>query len=385
MIITSTTLIPSSNLAKNCWSKIKRFHDVGFVTDRICQVHSVPTKHRHNAEKQAIQIRQCLVQAKEYFDASQAVSLATKPVLLYYSVMSLALAEILFKQDGGSSLDKARGKNAHHGLVFKFSQATDGGSGNTLAYQASQLRATPMSVKTVRQGTFELWHRTSREPPICGELTYSSLNLGSSSSPCAPLLFGVDTPFPSLPDAGMTLLDCFLEMPTMHGYMRANALMPFITRGTVSGTKSRDSYQQATRIIIHPDNPEILNNLYRQIFAKPSDIEHLNVLELQSGLILTMDATVDGAPCVLFPHGVNVSKNQVLFSCKETTLNEFGLFYVSLYIAGNYARYYPDKWLPDIDAASPIALAIEELIACAEERIPLLVLSELSQIYHIPD
>jgi hypothetical protein len=35
-----------------------------------------------------------LFQAKEYFDASGAVTLATKPNLLYYSIMSLAIAEI---------------------------------------------------------------------------------------------------------------------------------------------------------------------------------------------------------------------------------------------------------------------------------------------------
>ena len=73
------------------------------------------------------------------------------------------------------------------------------------------------------------------------------------------------------------------------------------------------------------------------------------------------------------------------FFASPHPLNEFGLFYVALYIAGNYARYYPDRWLADVDRATPLALAVEELIAQAEQRVPLLALSELSRNYFVPE
>ena len=384
MIIASSTLLSSSDITKTCWSRIRRFHDVSFVAKSICEVHNVPARQHKNVEKQAIQIKQCLVQAKEYFDASQAVSLATKPVLLYYSIMSLALAEILFKQDGGSSLDKARGRNAHHGLDFKINQPARNAADRTLAYQASQLRATPVSIAGTRRGTFELWHQSSREAPLCGEIVYASPSL-SSVNPCSAISAGPDKPFPVVPDDGLSLLDCLLELPTMHDYVRANDLMPLIVRGSVKLTKREAPQSSTLTIIIHPGRAEALDGFYSQIYVKSNDIQHIDVRELNNGLILDISMSAQQTPYINIPHGATVAKDRVLFSCKESTLNEFGLFYVSMYIAGNYARYYPDRWLPDIEKASPIALAIEELISHAEERLPLLALNELSQTYHVPD
>ena len=74
----------------------------------------------------------------------------------------------------------------------------------------------------------------------------------------------------------------------------------------------------------------------------------------------------------------------MFFNTDNGPLNEFGLFYVALYMAGNYARYFPDKWLEDVDKAAPLALAIEELLGQAETRVPLTLLSELSGTYFIP-
>ena len=82
MIITSGSIINSTGITRTCWNGIRRFHNVTFVADLICKLHSV--KKDKNIIKQAEQIKYCLIQAKEYYDAAQAVSLATKPVLMYY-------------------------------------------------------------------------------------------------------------------------------------------------------------------------------------------------------------------------------------------------------------------------------------------------------------
>jgi uncharacterized membrane protein YiaA len=64
-------------------------------------------------------------------------------------------------------------------------------------------------------------------------------------------------------------------------------------------------------------------------------------------------------------------------------LNEFGFYYVAMYILGNYARYYPDKWLRDVERATPLALAAERLLSVARDRMPLLALSEMSRSYFV--
>ena len=125
-----------------------------------------------------------MIQAKEYFDASLSVTLATKPVLLYYSTMILALGEILLKQDGMSSLDAARGENAHHGLELRIDpKASDSRDLGSLQSVAGRLRAVPPCRKGKRFGTFELWHRSIRETPLAGEHT-DVVQGGTVTSPC---------------------------------------------------------------------------------------------------------------------------------------------------------------------------------------------------------
>ena len=101
------------------WASLQRFQNTAYVAERIAALHDLKPSQMQNAKKQARQLRYCLMQAKEYYRASTAVSLATRPILLYYSIMSLALAEILLKSTGDSSLDRAREQHRHHGLTFE--------------------------------------------------------------------------------------------------------------------------------------------------------------------------------------------------------------------------------------------------------------------------
>jgi hypothetical protein len=128
------------------------------VADELMDIHKIGSKWRENVRKQAQQIRYCLIQAREYSSAAETVSLATKPNLLYYGTMSLALTESLFKQSGDSSLDKARGEHRHHGLLMTASGLPKNAA---LTAAATRLRAVPMIKGGIRKGTFQLWHKTS--------------------------------------------------------------------------------------------------------------------------------------------------------------------------------------------------------------------------------
>jgi hypothetical protein len=150
-----------------------------------------PPKWRDHVRKQAQQLRYCLIQAREYFSAAGSVSIATKPNLLYYGTMSLALAEILFKQSGDSSLDKARSEHRHHGLSMRAGGVPRGAN---LELSASHIRAIPLNVDGRRKGTFELWHQSSREHPLAGFLT-RHLAGGGSTTTFQVLLGAADNSF----------------------------------------------------------------------------------------------------------------------------------------------------------------------------------------------
>jgi hypothetical protein len=155
MIITEATLVPSTDAARYAWAGLGRFQNVPFVEEQICRLHNLGKADRQNERKQAKQIRYTLIQAKEYFDAAAIVTLATKPNLLYYSIMSLAIAEVLFKQTGASSLDAARAQHRHHGLQLRVTNTPQDAD---LETASAALIAEPLiRANGDRFGTFELW------------------------------------------------------------------------------------------------------------------------------------------------------------------------------------------------------------------------------------
>jgi hypothetical protein len=86
-----------------------------------------------------------------------------------------------------------------------------------------------------------------------------------------------------------------------------------------------------------------------------------------------------------FPPGVSFDSHNYMFYDDYAPLNGFGMYYGALFIIGNYARYYPDLWMKDIEQSSPLSLVVEELLADAAVALPLLTLSELSRIYYVTE
>lgn len=119
MIIEEVRNIETDDVGRFAWSGLARYHNIGFTASMIDKIHNLNGSHSQNVKKQAAQIRHCLIQANEYRIAAKSVSLSTRPLLYYYSCMSLALAQILFKGSGNFSLDKTRGKTLTTGFCLR--------------------------------------------------------------------------------------------------------------------------------------------------------------------------------------------------------------------------------------------------------------------------
>ena len=333
-----------------------------------------------NAKKQAEQLRYCLTQAKEYYDAALSVSLATRPVLMYYSMMSLALSEILMKQDGRCSLDMARSDNAHHGLSFSIVDQNP--QPQVLLEQASRLRAKPLVKNGRGFGTFALWHRSSREAPILGK---REVKRGfESTTSYNSILNPDDKQFNPISESGVSFLDCIQRLPTMLDFVHSHGVKSFIMRASVTDLHVNDSVE--IKILVHPcDYPDVLNDFSNKIKICAGDISLVDIREFSVGFLLTISGSRNSFPNFVIPQGATISKEQVRFFSHDISLNEFGLFYVVIYLAGNYARYFPDLWLRELDSSTPFALAVEELLYQAEQRVPLLMYSELAGNYFVPN
>jgi hypothetical protein len=381
MIIQNARSINTGDPSSFAWAGLRRSQNVELMTDKLMQLHSIPAKQRHNARKQAAQIRYCLVQAREYFAAASNVSLATKPNLLYYGTMSLALAEILFKQSGDSSLDKAREENRHHGLTMSVGGFPKSPS---LLLAAQQIKAHPVVYDGQRRGTFELWHRSSREHPLVG-LKTDFLETGGSTSSYYVIYGAADETYDSFPALGMTLADILAGVPELAEEIAQAGIQSNLIRGTAKlEIHHGPQWWSHLQILLHP-NP-LCAEAIDQICVAPRDIESVSCVQIGDGYELKLNNnwvhTVSNMP---IPPAASTNTKEWRMWTNKPVLNEFGYFYVALYLAGNYARYYPDKWLADVETSSPLALAIERLCDLSEWRAPWLTLCELDLTVYLRD
>lgn len=294
--------------------------------------------------------------------------------------MSLALAEILFKQDGGSSLDLARSENAHHGLTLKTIRKPS--VQQSLVTSAGMLSARPLEIDGKRFGTFDLWHRSAREAPVCGKIERMFPN-GGGNEAHAVFLAGLDERMPLLPNAGVSLLNCFSSLPGMAAPLGEYNVVTDLVRSRFKMIVGANNMATMT-IIIHPNSDTLLNAVYERIKLRHHDWESISVTELPSGCVIESLHGPGFSPAQMhFPISIQSDAGEVSLCTQNHALNEFGLFYIGMYILGNYARYFPEQWMADVETSSPLANVSEAFVRLAEERVPLLALNELSQAVHI--
>ncbi|MEM7663037.1 MAG: YaaC family protein [Pseudomonadota bacterium] len=334
------------------WRMLRRYHDVDWVGGRIRQIHSLGrNEHKENVLKQARQVKYCLKQAEEYFSAAKSVSIATQPVLLYYGVMSLAVAEYLLKSDGKSSLDANRSTHKHHGL-----ELTDCGNTNALKSEevATIIRAKPFISQDERRGTFELWHREAREYPIIGKRTRKY----TSSTEVTTEISGYpnDRRIGEISSKGLSLADCFSALPFLAPIMYQLNLFPSYVRALNEIVEDHRTNIAILDVIIHPTDTNLVMNVADKFLFAPSEVGRVNIHEFKSGLGFRWTVSDGDRVQARLPRSISYLAEETYFYADDHNLNEFGLIYVGLYILGNLARYYPDVWMWHIEKSSALAI-----------------------------
>ncbi len=382
MLISRCSAYRTTDPAKYAWGRLKHYQNIDAVTQDIMELHNLPEKHRPNAKRQATQLRQCLLQAGEYFDAAKSVSLATRPVLLYYSIMSLALCEVLFKQSGDSRLEKLREQHGCHGLQLAISSTVTPDA--SLEDAAESLRAKPQTAPDgTARGTFEVWRRSSREYPLCGQYALVSADGSGTTTGYRALMTGPDREPAALPTAGYSLLDVLAGLPQMREYFSVHDCPMQVVRAACSMKQLAANGEGEFSLTVHPAARSLLDTFANQITVAPQGVHLVDVVEGQSGFFIRFP--LNQSLEINFPWATSIDSRETWFSCRQEQLNEFGLLYVGLHMAGNFARYYPEKWLAHIETSSPLALAIDKLTEIASDRAPLLTLSELARSLFIAD
>jgi hypothetical protein len=359
------------------WSGIKRFRNNENTFDVLVWLHDVPNSQHNNVKKQARQIGFCLDQAEQYFKAARVSEMSTRPVLLYYGLMSFALAEILLKQSGASSLDYARGQNAHHGLDFRIDG--DPSRVRQANESCSLLRATPLiRSEGGRFGTFELWHRSARKWPVIGD--QKTVSAKGTQRTNSVLMLAEDERIGLLNPNGISFLDCLKCLPELQNGIIRHGIETSLVLASAGQEANVASEWVTNTIIIHPTRRSLLDSISNKFEFSASCGEALDVYEFESGWRIKISYRLDW-PQISFRIPQSYQSNTRTFHLvgDNVPVNEFGLYYLTLFMLGSYARYYPDMWMVDLQKSSSLALLAEDLSASALERIPLLSLSELQR------
>jgi hypothetical protein len=380
MLINGCATFRAADASKYAWGRLGHFLNVDAVTKLIVDAHKLPQDQRPNAKRQATQLRQCLMQAREYYDAASTVGPATRPVLLYYAIMSMALCEVLFKQSADSRLEKLREMHGCHGLALSLANAAK--PTDTLEESAQALTAKPQTAPDgSARGTFEVWRKSSREWPIVGRFYQTMDNHVQTSMPLA-LMLGADVEPDRYPATGRSLLDVLKGLPQMAEFLEIYGITPDLVRGTCTARRASPDAEPIFSLVIHPTLSHLVDKFKDLVSFAPRGAHRLIIQDYPTGLALSFPSGPDTPGQI--PWAICPDLENTWFATRKESLNEFGLLYVALHIAGNFARYYPDKWLAHIEASSPLALAIDRLTDIAFERTPLLLVSELSQRCFVP-
>jgi len=387
MIIQNTGVIASADVAQFAWSGLRRYSNVRGVKSKIVARFGLSKGQERNAEKQSEQLSFCLQQAREFFAAAQTATLATRPLQLYYGCMSLALAELLWKGDGTSSLDMLRQKHAHHGLELKIGsiRQIDG-------VQITHELATKINNPSDPRGTFAAWMSVARNGPLLGKQTFHAKD-GSTQIGNNIIYSPDDRPLPHLALAATSFIECLRAIPafyfTLHNFGERSDLV----RCTLTRTIREDmsgNFDILETTVIHPGSESKVEEVASDFLFKPFMFEKISIQEISTNFILRLNTRVGDdfdppATGVLhIPEGVSVSATETYLRPARIKLSEFGSYYLALYTSGMFCRYYPDVWMKHLSTHSEFSLLVEQLCSEAILRLPILTLSELDQCAYFP-
>ena len=363
--------VQTTDLRAFVWRSLRRFRNVSFVTDEILSRHSLSAAQKRNARKQAEQISVCLSLAEEYFEASKVSTLATKPVLLYYSLMNFALAQVLITQDGDSNLDRARAKHSHHGMETSFSVPWR--SGDSFTEVATRLKARPHEVSGERRGTFALWHKTASEYPLIGKVSNNIDNTIGADTVLRPNSSGLH----EVPADGLNVLQAIQCIPTMESQLQMLELPSSFARATFSQEVRPKSTQLF--VVVHPGDVGVIESVKEKISCSSNLHEELRYKDFACGFSAAWTFYLGSDFGLNFPSGVSLSASDCRLYAGSPFLNEFGGFYWAFYILGNLCRYYPHVWIAEVRDSTSLAILTESLCEEFSSRVPQLVNAVLTR------
>lgn len=386
MIIQSPREI-HSNLLEYSLGRIRAYKNADYVFRRLVEVHELPAKSHRSARDLAKQIRACIINAQEHFSAAAAVSHTTRSLHLYYGLMNYALAVSIYKGGGDYRMDKLREMHASHGLTPAIARSCD--PRLSFVELIKGMRAKPMCRQSptgaglIPYGTFEVWRSQQREFPGGTRLKKMSIAGGWYTVQCVGKFIGKDAPPKLLPNSGVGLDQALLAIPALSTRL-ANMNIATNLVGASLMMYLPQEHDGKLQVVLQPrpQFPEQMAVFRKQIKLDEEAAKHVEIIESEFGacsydIHLGKNAAVRGK--IDLPPIVFSTSLISYFSTSDWDLGEFGAYYITLFLLGNIVRYYPDLWVPHVEADTEFAQVIEIVCDSAIERISVLAASEFDR------
>ena len=323
------------------------------------------------------QLSYVIGQAREFFKSAETSGPSTRALMAYYGLTSLANAEILWHGTGQHSFDARKQRWNSHG--FKLSQAP-------LLWDYS---ARPTEDDLGFNGLFGLWRQFALQTPLYSQATTyhptgsrTNVLIASDYTNLADL---------NLPHAPLTLGDCLRHIPALRPVLDLHDQASALCRAKIVEHIRVDAggkRQTRTRTFyFHHMPPAVLETVGAKFSVRPNSIGEFDIVEVGHGLIVKWTDQlldqIDNVADFYMPEAFFDTEDSVFFVGDGEYLNEFGYYYVALYIAGMITRYHPNIWIKEQRASSSGAALIDELVEHAINRVPLLAASALERFIYL--
>lgn len=374
----TVTKINESRSREIVWRRLGQFHDIDRSTDRLMrQRPEIPPKQRSNIRKQIQQLSFSLTQAKEFFISADSSGPTTRALQAYYGLTALANVTILWEGTGDDSFERRDGRYNSHGLELKL--------GNSVLDFAADHKHSPGGSLS---GLFGLWHKYATHVPHyaesvrhhAGETSTSTLQPISSVTRLSEVAF---------PVARITLIDCLRHIPSLQQSLISYGFEQALARGRISTFDNFDvdgnRIKGNRKYTIQPCRDEVRAGVMEKFTFPAQSYEDISIVYPPNGLILTIDTLRNLELSLSAPEAFSWSKDDVYFVGSGDYLNEFGYFYIGLYIAGMITRYHPTHWIRELQTNSIATALVDELVDAALTRVPTLVLSALERSIFLYD
>lgn len=387
------------NPNQEVWKQLRYLHDIEGVTSRIIETQEVKKKYKKDVMKQATQISHCIQQAEEYFLSSQQVSLATRPLLLYYGAVSLSQALILYKKNGEFSIDVRRDKEKHnhHGLEFKKKFKS-----SNLKYRNIEdfFKILDCNVfieknKKIPWGHFPLLYDT---------VTIDSINIKNTIRFEENFLELTSSYLLNYPDSlsmeklssmNINAFDLICNIPDLFNDLSQFNIDNNLYPGNIRKITTNHTLMRTNGVFLPRDiTEEFLFLIYNLNEEKKSKfVSHFETNNEEIKFSKTADNAITGH--FQFKHKENEIKTYFLpdivdsingdhyfLVTSKNYINELSSMHILLFIFGMLSRYFPDIWMEVINRNILISEITNSLLNIISRKYPNFILNQITGVKH---